>query len=34
VNLLGDNIATVKKITEASIEASKDVRLEINVKKN
>jgi hypothetical protein len=33
VNLLGDNIDTIKKITETLIVASKEVRLEINVEK-
>jgi hypothetical protein len=33
VNLLGDNIHTVKKNTETLIDASKEVGLEINVKK-
>jgi hypothetical protein len=33
VNLLGDNIHTVKKSTETSIDASKEVGLEINVEK-
>jgi hypothetical protein len=33
VNLMGDNIDTIKKNTESVIEASKDVVLEINVKK-
>jgi hypothetical protein len=32
-NLLGDNIDTIKKSTEVSIYASKEVGLEINVKK-
>jgi hypothetical protein len=31
VNLLGDNIDTIKKNTETSIDASKKVGLEINV---
>jgi hypothetical protein len=33
VNLLGDNIDTVKKNTEILIDASKEVGLEINVEK-
>jgi hypothetical protein len=33
VNLLGDNIDTIKKNTETLIDASKDVGLEINVEK-
>jgi hypothetical protein len=33
VNLLGDNIATVKKNTETLIDASKEVGLELNVGK-
>jgi hypothetical protein len=33
VNLLGDNIDTIKKNTETSIDDSKEVGLEINVKK-
>jgi hypothetical protein len=33
VNLLGDNIDTIKKHTETLIDASKDVGLEINVDK-
>jgi hypothetical protein len=33
VNLLGDNIDTVKKNTETLIDASKEVGLEINVRK-
>jgi hypothetical protein len=32
-NLLGDNIDTVKKNTETLIDASKEVGLEINVKR-
>jgi hypothetical protein len=32
-NLLGDNIDTIEKNTEALIDASKEVGLEINVKK-
>jgi hypothetical protein len=31
VNLLGDNIDTIKKNTETSIDASKEVGLEINI---
>jgi hypothetical protein len=34
VNLLGDNIDTVKKNTETLIDASKEVGLEINIKKS
>jgi hypothetical protein len=34
VNLLGDNIGTIKKNTESSIGASKEVGLEINIEKN
>jgi hypothetical protein len=34
VNLLGDNIYTVKKNTETLIDASKEVGLEINIKKS
>jgi hypothetical protein len=33
VNLLGDNIDTIKKNKEALINASKEVRLEINTEK-
>jgi hypothetical protein len=33
VNLLGDNIDTMKKNTEILIDASKEVGLEINVEK-
>jgi hypothetical protein len=33
VNLLGDNIATMKKNTETLINASKDIGLEIKVDK-
>jgi hypothetical protein len=34
VNLLGDNIVTIKKNTETFIDASKKVGLEINIEKN
>jgi hypothetical protein len=34
VNLLGDNIDTIKKKTETLIDASKEVGLEINVEEN
>jgi hypothetical protein len=34
VNLLGDNIDTMKKNTEAVIDTSKEVVLEINVEKS
>jgi hypothetical protein len=34
VNLLGDNIDTIKKHTETSVGASKKVDLEINVEKS
>jgi hypothetical protein len=33
VNLLGDNIVTIKKNTETLIDPSKEVGLEINVEK-
>jgi hypothetical protein len=33
VNLLGDNIDTIKKNTETSIDASKEVGLEVNAEK-
>jgi hypothetical protein len=33
VNLLGDNINTIKKITETLLDATKDIGLEINVEK-
>jgi hypothetical protein len=34
VNLLGDNIDTIKENKETLIDASKEVGLEINVEKN
>jgi hypothetical protein len=34
VNLLGDNIDTIKKNTKTLIDASKEVGLEIHVEKN
>jgi hypothetical protein len=34
VNLLGDNIDTIKKSTETSIDASNEVSLEINVQES
>jgi hypothetical protein len=33
VNLMGDNIVTIKKNTESLIDASKDVDLEVNAEK-
>jgi hypothetical protein len=33
VNLLGDNVGTIKKNTEALIDASKDIGLEVNADK-
>jgi hypothetical protein len=33
VNLLGDNIDTIKKNTGALIDASKEVRIEVNTEK-
>jgi hypothetical protein len=34
VNLLGDNIDTMKKNTESLIDSSREVGLEVNVKKS
>jgi hypothetical protein len=34
VNPLGDNVDTMKKNTETLIDASKEVRLEVNAEKN